>query len=117
MSLFALLSLHANTRARPLPGIDAKNPDGMEPRGGMRFISGKRNAKRAAFPGRRKISATHRAFFHPDFTVGPGVSPDHARPLLGSLAGSTAGRDLAVIARRPHRNPEGCAPPMVTKGK
>jgi len=28
-------------------------------------------------------------FFHPDYTVGPGVSPDHAF----RLAGCTAGRD------------------------
>ena len=29
-------------------------------------------------------------FFHPDYTVGPGISPDHAL----RLAGCTAGRDL-----------------------
>jgi hypothetical protein len=31
------------------------------------------------------------AFSHPDYTVGSGVSPDHAQT---ALAGFTAGRDL-----------------------
>jgi hypothetical protein len=41
-----------------------------------------------------------KAFYHPDYTVGPGVSPDHA---LLALAGFTAGRDLALI---PHPAPK-----------
>ena len=35
------------------------------------------------------------AFFHPDCTVGPGVSPDHAAKRL-PLAGFTAGRELQL---------------------
>jgi hypothetical protein len=42
---------------------------------------------------------TGETFFHPDFTVGPGVSPDHA--LLPALAGFTAGRELAQSAPHP----------------
>jgi len=41
-----------------------------------------------------------RAFFHPDFTVGSGISPD---PALHVLAGFTAGRELDV---RPHPAPK-----------
>ena len=33
-----------------------------------------------------------RVFFHPDYTVGPGVSPDHAHR-CGALAGFTADRE------------------------
>jgi len=47
----------------------------------MKFVSGK-------------------AFFHPDYTVGSGISPDHA---LLVLAGYTAGRDLE---HRPHPAPK-----------
>ena len=36
----------------------------------------------------QKINCTI-IFFHPDYTVGPGISPDHAF----RLAGSTAGRE------------------------
>jgi hypothetical protein len=32
-------------------------------------------------------------FFHPDFTVGSGISPDHVRN-QSALAGCTAGREL-----------------------
>jgi hypothetical protein len=38
-------------------------------------------------------------FSHPDFTVGPGVSPDRAFVLPLALAGCTAGQDLINIAR------------------
>jgi hypothetical protein len=40
------------------------------------------------------------AFSHPDYTVGFGVSPNHA---LTALAGFTAGRDLGV---HPHPAPK-----------
>jgi len=46
------------------------------------------------------------AFSHPDFTVGPGVSPDHVCVLSRPLAGYTAGQDLTVITRRPHQSPK-----------
>ncbi len=46
------------------------------------------------------------AFSHPDFTVGPGVSPDRALVLPLALAGCTAGQDLTVIARRSHQTPK-----------
>ncbi len=35
------------------------------------------------------------AFFHPDFTVGPGISPD---PTHSALAGCTADRELSLAA-------------------
>ena len=42
-------------------------------------------------PDRFRISQTNlKFFFHPDYTVGPGISPDHA----SRLAGFTAGREL-----------------------
>lgn len=33
-------------------------------------------------------------FFHPDFTVGLGISPNHASAEWHPLAGCTAGREL-----------------------
>jgi len=33
-------------------------------------------------------------FYHPDYTVGPGIPPDHA---LEMLAGYTAGREWLTI--------------------
>jgi hypothetical protein len=41
-----------------------------------------------------------RAFFHPDYTVGSGVSPDPAR-LHTSLAGYTADRELELHVPHP----------------
>ena len=37
-------------------------------------------------------------FFHPDYTVGPGVSPDLPGTIAG-LAGSTADRELPATGR------------------
>ena len=36
----------------------------------------------------------HAFFFHPDYTVGLGVSPNHAFAKRRPLAGCTAGREL-----------------------
>ena len=55
---------------------------------------------------RPQCGRTLYAFSHPDFTVGSGVSPDRALVLPLALAGSTAGQDLIVIARRPHQSPK-----------
>jgi len=35
--------------------------------------------------------------FHPDYTVGPGVSPDHALRKIRALAGFTADRELRPL--------------------
>ncbi len=49
-------------------------------------------------------------FFHPDCTVGPGVSPDHARwasTFRLALAGFTADRELVVdTSSTPHPAPK-----------
>jgi hypothetical protein len=45
-------------------------------------------------------------FSHPDYTVGPGVSPDRALVLPLALAGFTAGQDSIAITRRPHHSPK-----------
>jgi len=36
-------------------------------------------------------------FFHPDYTVGPGVSPDLPGATAAGLAGSTADRELPAL--------------------
>jgi hypothetical protein len=53
-------------------------------------------------------------FFHPDCTVGSGVSPDHAPELFSAraLAGFTAGRELRRARLSPC--PEGCSIVNVT---
>jgi hypothetical protein len=35
----------------------------------------------------RTLRASHLTFSHPDYTVGPGISPDHAFTLAGFTAG------------------------------
>ena len=51
-------------------------------------VSGK-----SAIPKENMLSIVYSIFFHPDFTVGPGIKPDHAI----RLAGYTADRDLHHI--------------------
>jgi hypothetical protein len=41
---------------------------------------------------------SYKAFYHPDYTVGSGVSPD---PALDALAGYTADRELATWSPHP----------------
>jgi len=45
-------------------------------------------------------------FSHPDYTVGPGISPDRALVLPLALAGFTAGQDLDAITRHHHQSPK-----------
>jgi hypothetical protein len=53
--------------------------------------------RRGISPGRQESSAYAllAAFSYPDYTVGPGVSPDLART---ALAGCTADRELGISA-------------------
>jgi len=52
------------------------------------------------------MPAEPRAFSHPDYTVGSGVSPDRAPMHSQGLAGCTAGRDLANITRGRTQTPK-----------
>jgi hypothetical protein len=45
------------------------------------------------------IDAFCTAFFHPDYTVGPGVSPDHAGFIISLLVGFTTDRELCKVTR------------------
>jgi hypothetical protein len=49
-----------------------------------------------------------RAFFHPDYTVGPGVSPGHAKRLSCRLARGLYRRS-GIGDRSPHPAPKGLA--------
>jgi hypothetical protein len=46
-----------------------------------------------------RSKSKRRAFSHPDFTVGSGISPDRASEYFHKLAGYTAGRELTNIER------------------
>jgi hypothetical protein len=61
-----------------------------------------------AIPLNTTSEALSQTFFHPDFTVGSGVSPDHASNLTAcqTLAGFTAGRELSERFRSSHPAPK-----------
>jgi hypothetical protein len=95
-----------------------KEPDGMMPSGQDALHFRKEERKAGSLPRPEKDDLPRTA--PSSIRTLPSASEFHRimlAQILSSLAGCTAGRDLAVIARRPHRNPEGCAGSMVTKGK
>jgi hypothetical protein len=93
-----------------------RSSDAIKNKHPKRLFWGRVTAKpgeQAFYAARLNTAACHSqvfTFFHPDCTVGPGVSPDHARlanPVRLALAGYTADRELAAdTTSTPHPAPK-----------
>jgi len=46
---------------------------------------------------KNRITKKYNIFFHPDYTVGPGISPDHALRLVGFTTGRESHPALKIL--------------------
>jgi hypothetical protein len=67
--------------------------------GRSRFAKQNRQAASRPFCEAKSASQQALFLFHPDYTVGPGVTPDLLTPLSWPLAGYTAGGELHPALR------------------